>query len=97
VAPPQLASDVHPMHVFPGPQTGVVPLQFAFVTQPTQVAVVVSQTGVAPVHFVPFVPEQSPHAPEAKQAGRAAGQFASVVHGPHVLVVVLQTGVFVEH
>jgi len=57
----------------------------------------VSQIGVAPVHFVAFVPEQRPHAPVGKHAGRAAGQFASVAHGPHVLVVVLQTGALVEH
>ena len=96
VAPPHCESLVQPVQAL-FVQIGVAPLQFAFVKQPTQVAVAVSQTGVAPVHLVPFVPEQRPHAPEDRHAGNDAGQFVSDVHGPQVLVVVLQTGVLVEH
>lgn len=52
VAPPHSASAVQPVHCWPGPQIGVVPPQLAFVRQPTQILVVVSQTGVAPAQWV---------------------------------------------
>ena len=98
MAPPHCESLVQPPHVLVVVlQIGVAPLQFAFVRHPTQVVVAVSQIGVAPVHFVALVPEHRPHAPEGRHAGRAAGQLASDTHGPQVFVVVLQTGVLVEH
>ena len=44
-------------------QTGVAPLQFALDVQGTHVAVAVSHAGVAPEHWVMFVPEHCPQAP----------------------------------
>jgi len=96
VAPLQFAPVRQPTQVFVAVlHTGVAPLQFAFVVQATQVLVVVLQAGVAPVHLVAFVDEQSPHAPEASQAGSAAGQLASFTQGPQTCVVVLHTGALV--
>ena len=96
VAPLQFASVVQPTQTWVVVlHTGVAPLQFAFVVQATQVLVVVLQAGVAPVHLVAFVDEQSPHAPEASQAGSAAGQLASFTQGPQTCVVVLHTGALV--
>lgn len=73
-------------------QTGVVPLQFEFVRQPTQVPAAVLQTGFAPVQAVLLVVEHWPHAPLGSHAGVAPPQFASLVQPPQVCVVVLQTG-----
>jgi len=50
-------------------QTGVVPPHWAFDVHGTQVPVVVKQAGVEPLHFVVFVAEHWPQAPEAWQAG----------------------------
>jgi hypothetical protein len=66
-------------------QTGFMPAQFAFVSQPTQVPEGVSQTLVDPVHWPPFVAEHWPHAPAfcvpaGWQAGVGAAQLASLVH-----------------
>ena len=44
--------------------TGIAPLQSAFVSQPTQVPVGVSQSLVEPAHWVVFSAVHWPHAPE---------------------------------
>jgi hypothetical protein len=62
-----------------------------------QVSVAVLHTGVAPVHAVLFVAEQTPHAPVGSQAGVAPLQSISPVHARQVLVPVLQTGVVLTH
>jgi len=54
-------------------QTGVVPAQFALDVQGTQVAIETSQAGVAPLHFVALVAEQTPQAPLDWQAGVELG------------------------
>ena len=73
--------------------TGVAPPQSAFAVQRTQVAVVVRQTGVAPVHFETLPAEHWPHAPVGSQAGVAPPQSTSPAHARHVFVPVLHTGV----
>jgi hypothetical protein len=78
-------------------QTGVVPPQFAFEVQGTQVAVGRSQAGVAPVHLVALVAEQTPQAPEVWQAGVAPPQSVSFAHERQVCVAVLQTGAVPPH
>lgn len=60
-SPTQSASPAHPWHFSLVPQTGVAPVQFAEVVQPTQVFVVVSQAGVAPVHDVLVVAVHCTH------------------------------------
>jgi hypothetical protein len=62
-----------------------------------QVLVAVLHTGVAPVHAVLFVAEQTPHAPDVSQAGVAPPQSLSPAHAWHVLVLVLHTGVVPTH
>jgi hypothetical protein len=62
-----------------------------------QVLVAVLHTGVAPVHAVLFVAEQTPHAPVGSQAGVPPPQSVSPVHARHVLVPVLHTGVVPTH
>jgi hypothetical protein len=52
-------------------QIGFAPEQFASVKQPTHELVGTSQTGVAPVHAVPLVAEQTAQTPTASQAGVA--------------------------
>jgi hypothetical protein len=74
-------------------QTGVVPPQFALEVHGTQVALTVSQAGVAPEHLVVLVAEHCPQAPEAWQAGVAAGHSASEPQARQVCVAELQTGV----
>jgi len=64
VAPPHWPSLEHGTQVCVAPsQMGVVPAQSAFVAQRTQVPLLVSQTGVAPVHRVEFPAEHWPQAP----------------------------------
>ena len=46
-------------------QTGAVPPHCAFEVQGTQVPLVVRQAGVVPVHWVVFVGEHCPQAPDA--------------------------------
>ena len=61
------------------------------------------QTGVAPTHFVPFVAEHCPQAPDASHAGVAPPQSPSTAHARQVSVPALQIGVapaqlpFVRH
>lgn len=69
-------------------QIGFWPLQFAFVKHPTHVLVGTSQRGVAPVHSVEFVAEQTAQMPETAQAGVAPPQAGSPSHAhgvPEVL------------
>jgi hypothetical protein len=66
-------------------QIGVMPAQSALVSQPTQLPDGVSQTLVAPVHWLLLVAEHWPHAPACCvfmgwHAGVGLEQFASVVH-----------------
>jgi hypothetical protein len=77
-------------------QTGLVPPQFAFEMQGTQVALAVSQAGIAPVHIVVFVAEHWAQAPLPWQAGVAAGHSASAAQVRHVCVAPLQIGVVPE-
>ena len=77
-------------------QVGVPPLQSALRTQATQVAVVGSQTEVAPPHAVRFVAEHCPHAPLVSHAGVAPPQSPSPAHPRQVWVAVLHTGVVPE-
>jgi hypothetical protein len=44
--------------------TGVAPEQSAVVTQPTQAPVETLHTAAEPPHFVVFVAEHEPHAPD---------------------------------
>jgi hypothetical protein len=75
---------------------GVVPLQFAFDVQGTQVPAVVLQTGVAPLHWLELIAEHWPHAPLGSQAGVAPPHWLSLEHAWHVCVPALQTGVVPE-
>ncbi len=75
----QSESDAHAWQVFVVVlQTGVVPEQFAFVTQLAQTPFGTLHVGVGPVHWVTFVAEHCPHAPEVSHAGVAPPQSASV-------------------
>jgi hypothetical protein len=78
-------------------QTGFVPLQSPFATQPTQVPDVVSQTGVAPLQRVAFVAEHWPQAPVGSQAGDMPPQSVSAAQARQAWVVVLQTGAVPPH
>jgi hypothetical protein len=78
-------------------QMGVVPPQFAFDVQGTQVALAVSQAGVAPLHLVAFVAEHCPQAPLPWHAGVALGHSESPAQARQVWLVVLQTGVEPPH
>ena len=64
VAPPQSPSPAHPRQVWVAVlHTGVVPEQLAFEMQATQAPTLLSQAGVAPVHFAALVAEHWPQAP----------------------------------
>jgi hypothetical protein len=78
-------------------QTGVVPPHSALVLQLAHTPRATLQTGIAPVHFVLLVAEQTPQAPPGWQAGVAPPQSASLPHARHVWVVVLQIGVAPPH
>jgi hypothetical protein len=101
--PAQLASLPQPTHLSPAPHTGVVleathASGFAAV-HCTHVAVVLSQTGVDPVHAVPSVAEQTPHAPEGWHAppeafpvqSESLAQPTHVSPAPHTGVVLEAT------
>ncbi len=65
VAPPQSASAVHARHVCVAPShVGIEPLQSALARHATHEPAVASQSEVAPVHWLLFVAEQTPHAPD---------------------------------
>jgi len=72
--------------------TGVVPLQSAFAVHRTQIPMVVSQTGVPPVHFERFDAEHWPQAPVGSQAGVVPPQSTSTAQARHVCVNPLQMG-----
>ena len=76
--------------------TGVAPEQWLLARHCTQLAVLVSQTGVAPAHSPMFVAEQAPHAPDVWHTGALDGHCASAVQALQTWVVVLQIGVVPE-
>jgi hypothetical protein len=59
--------------------------------------VATSHPAVGPVHFVRFVAEQTPHAPEGSQAGVAPPHSASVEQARHAWVVASHAGFVPEH
>jgi hypothetical protein len=63
----------------------------------TQVAVATSHAGVAPVHLTRLVAEQTPQAPEGRQAGVAPPQSPSAAQARQLCVARLQTGVAPPH
>jgi hypothetical protein len=66
VAPPHSPSPAHPRHTCVAvSHVGFAAPHWAFVRQPTQVAVVTSHTDVAPTQREAFVAEHCPHAPPA--------------------------------
>jgi hypothetical protein len=77
--------------------TGLVPPHWAFDVHGTQVPVATKQAGVAPVHLLALVAEQTPHDPLGWQAGVAPLQSLSPAQARQVWVVVLQTGVLPPH
>ena len=60
--------------------TGVVPEQLALLVHTTHAPDAVSQTGVAPPHWLVFVAEHWPHAPDAWHTGVAPPQSPSPAH-----------------
>jgi hypothetical protein len=76
--------------------TGAAPEQCAFDRHCTHAGTGVSQIGVAPEHRPRLVAEQTPHAPEAWQAGTLAAHCPSDAHAWQACVAVLQTGVVPE-
>ncbi|MFL5303690.1 MAG: hypothetical protein ACJ8F1_00680 [Polyangia bacterium] len=73
-------------------QTGLVPLHWALLTQPTQVPFGTSQTGVEALQRVLFVAEQTPHAPDGWHAGSAPPHSLSVPQPRQVWVAPSQMG-----
>jgi len=63
----------------------------------TQLAVATSHAGVAPVHLLVLVAEQTPQAPDAWQAGVAPPHSLSPAQERQVCVARLQTGVVPPH
>jgi hypothetical protein len=72
--------------------TGALPPQSVFPRHPTQIPVVVRQSGVEPPHAPTFAAEHWPHAPDGSQAGVVPPHSPSPEHPRHVWVVVLHTG-----
>lgn len=80
VTPPHWLSPVHPRQVWVvESQNGVAPLQSPLVRQPMHTPTVMSQRGVAPVHWLRLPAEHCAHAPVAKQAGVAPPHSVSLV------------------
>ena len=77
--------------------TGVVPAHCAFDVHGTQTPAATLQAGVAPMHSVALVAEQTPHAPDGWQAGVAPPQSPSPAHARQVCVATLQIGVAPPH
>jgi hypothetical protein len=77
-------------------QAGVVPEQFALLMHGTHTPAAVSHAGVAPTHWLAFVAEHWPHAPDAWHAGVAPPQSVSAWHASQRCVPVLQAGVVPE-
>jgi hypothetical protein len=78
-------------------QIGVTPEQSASATHVTQVPVAVAHTGVAPVHWLTFEAEHSPHDPDAWQAGATPPHSPSPAQARQVCVVGSQIGVAPAH
>jgi hypothetical protein len=72
---------------------GVAPAQSALARHATQLPVGTLQTPVAPAHWVLFVAEQAPHAPDGWQAGAPTPHSPSFVHARQVWVVPSQNGI----
>ena len=76
---------------------GAPPAQSELCSQPTQVPLGASQTGLGDVHCEVLLDEHCVHAPWSDplvwHAGVGTLQSASLPHGPQVCVPVLQTGV----
>ena len=97
VDPPQSAFTRQPTHAFvPVLQTGVAPEQWLFARHCTHAGTGVSQIGVDPLQTPMFVAEQTPHAPDAWQAGALPGHWPSDAQAWQVCVPVLQIGVVPE-
>jgi len=77
-------------------QTGVAAEQWLLARHCTHAGTAVSQIAVAPEQTPTFVAEQTPHAPDAWQAGALAGHCPSEAQGWQACVAVLQTGVVPE-
>jgi len=60
-------------------QNGVAPLQSPLVRHPMHTPEVISQRGVAPVHWLRLFAEHCVHAPVAKQAGVEPPHWVSLV------------------
>jgi hypothetical protein len=98
MAPPQLASLVHPWQVLlVASQIGAVPPHCALVVHDRQMPLPTLQPGVGPVQSVVLLAEQMPQAPVGWQAGVAPPQSASPAQARQVCVAVLQTGVAPPH
>ena len=69
-----------------------MPLQVAFETQGTHVAVAALHAGVVPVHALAFVVEHAPHVPPGWQAGVEPPQSASEPQARHMCVPVSHVG-----
>jgi hypothetical protein len=97
VAPPQSTSPAQARQVCVAPsQAGVVPLQSALARQCTHLPALVSQRGVAPVHWTLFPAEHWPQAPEGSQAGVAPPHSLSPEQARQVRKAGSQTGVAPE-
>jgi hypothetical protein len=100
VAPPQSASLAQARHMFvPVSQTGLVAPHWPGAVHEAHVPVVASQPATGPEHWVVFVAEQTPHAPDGWQAGVDGdpAQSASLAQAWQTCVVALQTGVAPPH
>ena len=88
LSPAQSLSAAQAWHLSLLPQMGATPLQLAAEVHWTQMLVLVSQAGVAPVHEAAAVAVHCTHWPSARQAGRAAfldWHCKSAVQAVHVL------------
>ena len=96
----QAASPEHAVHLFVVlSQIGVAPEHCESSVHCTH-RLPLEQTGVAPVHWLPFEAEHCAHAPAARHAGAVALfalQVASPAHAVHLFAVLSQIGVAPEH
>ena len=96
----QAASPEHAVHLFVVlSQIGVAPEHCESSVHCTH-RLPLEQTGVAPVHWLPFEAEHCAHPPPARHAGAVALfalQVASPAHAAHLFAVLSQIGVVPEH
>jgi hypothetical protein len=78
-------------------QTGLGPPHWASLVQARQVPLVTLHSDVAPVHFVVFVAEHTPHAPLGWQAGVAPPHSPSPVQPRQACVAASHVGVVPPH